>query len=43
MREWDRNQLFNEGIENRILQTIERATSFEHLMTLLKTKRYTYT
>ena len=33
----------SEGIENRILQTIERATSFEHLMTLLKTKRYTYT
>ncbi|WP_165844878.1 nucleotidyltransferase [Staphylococcus saprophyticus] len=33
----------SEGIENRILQTIEQATSFEHLMTLLKTKRYTYT
>ncbi|NWK84513.1 nucleotidyltransferase [Staphylococcus sp. GSSP0090] len=33
----------SEGIENRILQMIEQATSFDHLMTLLKTKRYTYT
>ncbi|PHK50612.1 nucleotidyltransferase [Staphylococcus edaphicus] len=33
----------SEGIENRILQNISQATNFEHLMTILKTKRYTYT
>ncbi|SCS48066.1 nucleotidyltransferase [Staphylococcus caeli] len=33
----------NEGLEHRILQKIEQATNFSQLMTLLKTKRYTYT
>lgn len=33
----------SEGLENRILEKIKHATSFEHLMSLIKTKRYTYT
>ncbi|RIL84555.1 nucleotidyltransferase [Staphylococcus cohnii] len=32
-----------EGLENRILDKIRYASSFEHLMSLIKTKRYTYT
>ncbi|MEK3989457.1 nucleotidyltransferase [Robertmurraya sp. FSL R5-0851] len=32
-----------EGIENRILQLVEKASSFSEFMTLLKTKRYTWT
>ncbi|AYX89552.1 nucleotidyltransferase [Staphylococcus cohnii] len=33
----------SEGLENRILDKIRYASSFEHLMSLIKTKRYTYT
>ncbi|MEP9851646.1 nucleotidyltransferase [Staphylococcus aureus] len=33
----------SEGLEHRLLHYISEATSFEHLMTLIKTKRYTYT
>ncbi|MDK7752322.1 nucleotidyltransferase [Staphylococcus ureilyticus] len=33
----------SEGLENRILDKIRYATSFEHFMSLIKTKRYTYT
>lgn len=32
-----------EGIENRILQMVDKANSFSEFMTLLKTKRYTWT
>lgn len=32
-----------EGLEHRILSTERRARSFEHWMTLIKTKRYTWT
>jgi len=33
----------DEGLENRIVKTAKRATSFEHWMQLMKTKRYTWT
>jgi len=34
--------LVDEGLEHRILQTVKRASSFKHWMTLMKTKRYTW-
>src|SRR5690625_5357196 len=42
------NQLANihdvqEGLQYRIIETEKEATSFEHWMKLLKTKRYTWT
>ncbi len=33
----------DEGLENRIKQAARHATSFQHLMELIKTKRYTWT
>lgn len=35
--------LMSEGLEHRLVHLINEATSFEHLMKLIKTKRYTYT
>ncbi|MFQ3904533.1 nucleotidyltransferase family protein, partial [Staphylococcus sp. Mo2-7] len=35
--------LMSEGLEHRLIHLINEATSFEHLMKLIKTKRYTYT
>lgn len=32
-----------EGLEYRLKQTVQEATSFQHWMTILKTKRYTWT
>lgn len=42
-RELARIYEVEEGIENRLLQTVEKANSFSEFMTLLKTKRYTRT
>ena len=35
--------LMSEGLEHRLVHLINEATSFEHLMKLIKSKRYTYT
>lgn len=39
------NQIYtmSEGFENRVIQFIDQAEDFEQFMTLLKTKRFTYT